>query len=683
MRTVDQITYQARTGSSGMIFETATSLREQAVSDLWWERLEPWLRVGKPEGCAYLNFDAEAAFIRWYAEPASHYDWETARVLAGAADLLTGKYALELINPDHPAQSQPESYQPLSTTERGSGRDAMESRARSADVIGQLIPLLAHALRGERRVTMPWTAPLVPEAVMWGLLSILPMIGDTTSVSFLTCVSSTRVDAGPDGLFVSFRPDLAGVVPPDPGFITLAEALTTKFASDPDGLRELLARHGMLEPADRADRIKRLPDLLPAIHGVGAPTARTVPANTGSERHRRASEPATVPAVPPSPAPASSRVPAGARPAEARPAEARPTASGTPARRENSGQTVRCPMCLHEIDNWNSLEIWSWDARAEEYVEKTIPADLNSLQMERALHRASVRCNSAQGEAAIGRHFLPADYGRFGPPVVLGFVGLTQSGKSHLLASMVGEVVERGLAKVGVTDSPLDHSLHRRYLDNWVRPLRQSKVLPGTREGIVEFADAFLVKGNGGAERVVALFDVAGGDLAKLDDTTEFLWIADGLFFVIDSARLDGEWIEDETFSNVLDVVRKRTRSQPVSAAVVLNKADLLRFEEPVDRWLRSADVPEGSELDATEFLRESADVYAFLDRKNARSMAEPFEVCQKATMHVASPTGGVEIGQGGVYPRGVTPRRVLRPLIAMLAMTGVLTGLDAEQVGV
>ena len=93
--------------------------------------------------------------------------------------------------------------------------------------------------------------------------------------------------------------------------------------------------------------------------------------------------------------------------------------------------------------------------------------------------------------------------------------------------------------------------------------------------------------------------------------------------------------------------------------------------------------MPSGGALDSVEFLRESADVYAFLDARNALAMAEPYEVCDKATLHVASPTGGADTGEGGVYPRGVTPRRVLRPLVAMLAMTGVLTGPEAEKVGV
>jgi hypothetical protein len=207
-------------------------------------------------------------------------------------------------------------------------------------------------------------------------------------------------------------------------------------------------------------------------------------------------------------------------------------------------------------------------------------------------------------------------------------------------------------------------------------------VLPGTREGgVVEFADAFVMKRRGGPERVVALFDVAGGDLARLDETKQFLWIADGLFFVIDPDRISARWAEDETFGNVLDVVRKRARRGPVSAAIILNKADTVRFDMPVYRWLRF----EGGSgaLDPVEFLRESADVYAYLDAHHALAMAEAYEVCDKATLHVASPTGGADTGDGGVYPRGVTPRRVLRPLAAMLAMTGVLTGSQAEMIGV
>jgi len=89
--------------------------------------------------------------------------------------------------------------------------------------------------------------------------------------------------------------------------------------------------------------------------------------------------------------------------------------------------------------------------------------------------------------------------------------------------------------------------------------------------------------------------------------------------------------------------------------------------------------------LDPTEFLRESADVYSYLEEHDAAVLTEPYRVCKKATLHVASPTGGAQEGEdkGSKYPRGVTPLRVLRPLVAMLAMTGVLTGPQAEMIGI
>jgi len=111
----------------------------------------------------------------------------------------------------------------------------------------------------------------------------------------------------------------------------------------------------------------------------------------------------------------------------------------------------------------------------------------------------------------------------------------------------------------------------------------------------------------------------------------------------------------------------------------VLAKADKLRFEEPVVRWLRADPEP----LNATAFLRESADVYAYLAARKALALAEPYVKCAKATLHVASATGGNGEEKNTFYPRGVRPQRVMPPLAAMLAMTGVLTGPEAEKVGI
>jgi hypothetical protein len=436
------------------------------------------------------------------------------------------------------------------------------------------------------------------------------------------------------------------------------------FADGPDELRQTLAEHGMPGPADQAGRIGRLLRLWPTIQAGNARTGGTTTVNASFER----------------PVPDSY---AGAVPQQG---------TGTNERRsrqETPGQGVICPMCLEDLPPWDSLDYWRWDPGQEAYVELPVPPGLGGRRLDQLLFGAYVRCPAPQADARIGPHYLPADYGRFGPPVVLGFVGLTMAGKSHLLAAMVGAIVGRELEKAcGIQASPLDQAWHRRYMDASVTPLlKHRQVLPGTGERrVVEFADAFVIKRPDGVEQVVALFDVAGGDLVRLDETKEFLWIANGLFFVIDPDRL-GRWAEDETFSNVLDIVRKGVR-RPVSAAIVLNKADTVRFEEPVDRWLRyEGSASSSGALDWVEFLRESADVYAYLDANDALAMAAPYAVCDKATLHVASPTGGAYTEDAdtreAVYPRGVKPRRVLRPLVAMLAMTGVLTGPEAEKVGV
>ena len=134
--------------------------------------------------------------------------------------------------------------------------------------------------------------------------------------------------------------------------------------------------------------------------------------------------------------------------------------------------------------------------------------------------------------------------------------------------------------------------------------------------------------------------------------------------------------------STVLSLLESSGRlPQSVSAAIVLNKADLVRFDDPATRWLRH----EKPHLDAAELLAESADVFAFLHERNAQAWTLPYSKCARATLHVVSATGGAgPRGEpGGTYPRGVAPQRVLAPFAALLAMTGVLAGLQAQKVGI
>jgi hypothetical protein len=635
--TIDQISYRARGGHSAVaIIQTATSIRDQQEAARWQRRLDPWLRTGNSRASAYFDFGSQAAFVRWQATAGSRLAWDYAFVLVGESAALTGSYALELPQFDACGLGPPPTGASLTAVAHGPRRGAVEGQARSADAIEKLIPLLAHALQGERRVTMPWDASGLSDAVMWGLINILRMIGDDRPVSFLSGTSAPSRDSDTPGLFVSFPPDATEPLPPDQGFAALAADLAHRFADDPDELRRALMEHGLpAKPADHYGRIRRLLSLQP----------RSQPRNVNRE------EPATVNAPFSAPAP----------------------------RADRPGSAVMCPLCLTEIPDWDALGFWSYGSDGD-YEEIRIPPDANPTQRARYLHGAYVRCPASQGDTTAVHH-LPARYGRFGEPVLLGFVGLTESGKSHLLTSMIGGISK--LSDYQIDVHPLDPAMHHRFLESSVKPLiTRNEVLPGTPDdATTEIADAFIVRHGHGPERVVALFDVSGGVLAQSDKTREFLWIADGLFFVIDPDRIKATKAGDETFSNVLNIVRQRERPEPVSAAVVLGKADKARFEEPAARWLRSGN----GTLDPTEFLRESADVYSYLVDHEAGALTEPYQVCQKATLHVASSTGGAKEGdeKGSKYPRGVTPLRVLRPLVAMLAMTGVLTGPQAEMIGV
>ncbi len=624
MSVLDQIVYRLPEGT-GRILPMAASFQDPAESARWQQWLDPWLRAGGPEDRGYLNFRTQAALIRWRSAGTGSRRWRMAHVLVGSPATLSSSYALRL--PDLPTGLPPstgigqlprlcESDPPVR-----SAPAALENRARSSAACEVLVPLLSRVLAGDQSIVMPWTEPPLAEAALWGLVSILAMLGDARPVSFLTYASGQF--PGLPGLFVTFRQGKAQPVS-DPRYEQAAIGLATSYADGPEELSRTLTQHGIGKAADRDGRIARLLDLWPPRPQSSAERGSAGNAHTGGP------------------------------------------------------QTVICPICLQDIKDWESLPRWHWDSGQNNYVELQIPTDASGPQRNR-MERVALVCCPDELHVMENKHYLPAEYGRLGLPVVLGFVGLTRSGKSHLLAAMVGAIQRGDLRTYGIDSYPLDHALHKAFLDDYVWPLLdEHRVLPGTQEGIVTFADAFVITPAGGPRRPVALFDVAGGELTKVDDTKRFLDIADGLFFVVDPAELRPNGPGDQTFNTVLDLLKPTSRlPDHVSAAIVLNKADMARFTEPVARLLRS----DGKNLDAAEFLSESADVYAFLSGQGAVAWARPYAECTKATLHIASPTGGA--AEGDVYPRGVTPRRVLRPLVAMLAMTGVLAGAEAERVGI
>jgi hypothetical protein len=649
---LDLINYRARNSGGGVdIVQTATSFRDQDKAEWWRQRLNPWLRAGGSQGCAYLDFGAEAVFIRWQPTKVPHLDWRSALVRVGKSSEFTGSYALELPEPDATGAGMGAggTFRP---GEPGPRYAQIEARARSSDAIATLIPLLAHALVGERRVTMPWAEDGIPEAAMWGLISLLRMLGETRPVSFLTHATGPVRDGDTSGLLVTFRTEATVPLPPDQGFLAVASELAHRFAQDPVALQLAIAEHGVAHAADHNERISRLLSMLPQrqpgnVNQGGAATVSATSSGVSEvDLQERARQQASAQA---------------------------PGAAGS------AGPAVMCPVCLKEIPDWDSLGYWTYNDG--DYEEIHIPPDANVVQRTRYMHGAYVRCPSTEDGTSTVHHYLPAQYARFGPPVLLGFVGLTQSGKSHLLTSMIAGITRLSEHRIEV--HALDPAKHHQFLENSVKPLiARGEVLPGTPDdATTTFADAFIMRPAGGQERVVALFDVSGGILAQANSKREFLFIASGLFFVVDPDKIEASRAGDDTFTNVLNIVRTRADRDAVSGVIVLNKADKIRFEEPASRWLYSADAA----LDPDSFLRESADVYAYLERGAPGVLTEPYQVCRKATLHVASATGGPQEGEekGGTYPRGVTPLGVLRPLVAMLAMTGVVTGPQAEKIGI
>jgi hypothetical protein len=336
-------------------------------------------------------------------------------------------------------------------------------------------------------------------------------------------------------------------------------------------------------------------------------------------------------------------------------------------------------MCLSRLEHGDN-KYWKWDG--SNYVELQIPPGATVAQRAYEMQGAMIRCPDPT--RALEEHYLPADYLNYGRPVVIGFIGATTSGKTHLLSAMVGAIEGHELSDFQITSRPLDERWHHGFLEQNVRPLLQEgKVLPATQEKLVSFADAMLMGSAGRPQRPVALFDVAGGELTReltsQQGAKRFLQIADGFIFVVDSARLGESRTGDDTFNTLIGLLRAVNRLPSVSAAVVLNKADLRRFDDPVTRWLRT----DLAGLDPDLIREESADVFAYLESFGSPAWAEPFRACHKGTLHVASATGcSAEAGPGGAYAKGVQPRRVLGPLVALLAMTGVLTGPQAQRVG-
>lgn len=602
-----------------------------AALRMWDRRVRPWLRTaakGTPSpSLFYTVFDDDAVLIR--RDQQGGVTGAVAHLLIGPRDELTPMLALELRALDPRA---------LDPTDRRIELDrlrwqchALTAEARLSETGRLLGPVLSQVLAGPRTLVLPGTAST--HGLLAALLEILSVLGtglphaESWPLSFETYDDRPQSAERP-GLFLRFRDDVP-LISWNPSHKSVAARLADVYTRDgPDGLRLMLSRAQVL-------RGRSMPERVELMTGNPAPVPPPRPPTSG----------ATMSSPPPSPA-------------------------DSPAPAEPDGEEVSCPVCLGRL-RWGDLEYFRYDIGLDENVPLTLSPDANAEQRARELRNAIVRCPNPGGTTED--HYLPAGYGSYGPPAVFGFVGASQSGKTHLLVSMIAAIEQGGLVPYGLGHHPIDLGRHQRVLRELVRPLmNDGHRIASTRQGVVQFLDGFVIRG-AGRPRPMALFDVAGSELTDVDNAKRFLDLADGLVFVVDPDQFAQERLGDVTFGTVLDLLRDSGRLPRVSAAVVLAKADLLKFEDPVALWLRHT----AETVDAADFLEESADVYAYLHQQGARAWARPFDECPKATLHVASALGSDSL------ERGVRPQRVLRPLVALMAMSGLITVGEAATVGV
>lgn len=340
------------------------------------------------------------------------------------------------------------------------------------------------------------------------------------------------------------------------------------------------------------------------------------------------------------------------------------------------GRRVRCPICVDTFSWPDGTTCWLYDER--EGMFRLV--DLAGLIPEKradVLRQAYVQCPNPSGDTAT--HYLPATYASYADPIVIALVGAPASGKTHLLAAMVAEIFKGSLTGLGVLTSPLDLRRHAEFSKYFLQTVQQGRELPGTSSGNTGYAYAFLMRTSAG-QRPVVFFDIAGEDFEySSPGSSRFILAVDALIFTcpvedsVESARRYTSAME-----NTIARLKLLERIDKVAAAVVMTKADHQRFVHPVRNWLWQ---PQERVLQSSRIRKESRDVYAFLHSRGEVESLAPFDVFRRCTLHFASATGG-DAGPSGRFERGVRPLRVLEPLVSILAMTGVLDGAEAKQVG-
>ncbi len=357
---------------------------------------------------------------------------------------------------------------------------------------------------------------------------------------------------------------------------------------------------------------------------------------------------------------------------------------------------VRCPICLGFVE-WphpDFADLYEYATNTAAYVPVSAEImdafrydddDPERIRFQAWLPTKYLRCPNPYSDP---EHYLPYPYGWYGDPLIIGIVGDTDVGKSHLLAAMIGQLIEQNrLSDLGLSVVPVDRVRHQEYVRTQVAPLlSRSEVLdftPPRPDTPATFIDAAIVTNQWtGSYRTIAFFDISGEDISQGRRSAEFFHAANSLIFVVDPEKSGLAGGEKKTFGDPAFAAVLHQLNQPrrdwdntglltVDAAVVVNKSDKIRFNPPVRYWYPRE--RSGDRINADDVLAESRDVYALLHKHEAWTCLAPVMECQRVTLHFASATGTDKAADGVRYLHTVRPRRVLEPLVAILAMAGII----------
>ncbi|GIG59799.1 hypothetical protein Lfu02_41710 [Longispora fulva] len=348
--------------------------------------------------------------------------------------------------------------------------------------------------------------------------------------------------------------------------------------------------------------------------------------------------------------------------------------------------TFKCPICGDQV-TWTedyAYEVWN----GSEYVVLDPETIADPDKRNRILNDSRRRCPNPSQDTPV--HRLPSRFGLYRNSIVIGLVGERRTGKSHLLAALISAIEHGELQPYGLTVVPMDYARHADYLRDKADPLlKQGHKLPGTTEAdSSDFTDSLLIRSPAGVVFPVTFFDLAGEKLTEGSKSSRLLLGANALMFCVspgpalgvtdEEDEEGGRESSDRALNNILDRLNTGQLVLDIPAAIVVTKSDRLRYQPPVDRWIRRPGL--NGWIDPAAILEESRDAYAFLHSRGARAWLRPYGECRQCTLHFASATGSENRQER--FPGGVTPRRVLEPLIALLAMRGVFGEALAEEVG-